>query len=270
MLLGAHVRGERPLAEAAALGAGCVQLFLGDPQSYHKPPTRPDAAELCESPLPVYVHAPYLINVASPNPRVRVPSRKILAQTLEAAGDIRAAGVIVHAGHAEDGIENGYTRWWKVFEELQPAAGPRGVPLMIENTAGGAHAMGRSVETLARLWERLEDFDVGLCYDTCHAHAAGEDIVRMAERLREVCGGVEVVHANSSRDAAGSGRDRHANFAEGLIEPGAIVAAVRAAAAAIVICETPWKGIAVDLAFLRAELGVSGAGVPLTGPRERG
>ena len=75
------------------------------------------------------MHAPYLINVASPNNRIRIPSRKILAQTLAGAAEIRAAGVIVHAGHAEDGLDRGFVRWWKVFEELELV-----VPLLIENT----------------------------------------------------------------------------------------------------------------------------------------
>ena len=79
--VGAHVAPERPLEEAAALGADCLQIFLSDPQGWRKPPPRSDAAELRRSPVPVYVHAPYLINVCSPRNIIRYGSRKVLQQT---------------------------------------------------------------------------------------------------------------------------------------------------------------------------------------------
>ena len=104
MLLGAHIRGELPLEEAAKLGADCIQMFVGPPQSFRKPPPRGDAAELRAAGIPIYVHAPYLINVASPNNRIRIPSRKILHNTMERAEEIGAVAVIVHGGHAEDGV----------------------------------------------------------------------------------------------------------------------------------------------------------------------
>src|ERR687892_1698426 len=101
MILGAHVPGDKPLQEAEDVGADCLQMFVGPPQSWKKPPPRPDQEGLKASPIPIYVHAPYPINVASPNNRVRIPSRKILSNTFERAEEIGAAAVIVHAGHAE-------------------------------------------------------------------------------------------------------------------------------------------------------------------------
>ena len=246
MIIGAHVPDEGPLEEAGSVDAECIQLFVGPPQSWKKPPPREDAQALRESPLPVYVHAPYLINVASPNNRVRIPSRKILADTLDRAAEIDATAVIVHGGHAEDGVERGFRRWWKVFDEMEPQ-----VPVFIENTAGGENAMARKIEALAQLWEHVGEFGVGFCFDTCHAHAAGEDLSDVVERALAATGRIDLVHANSSRDPAGGGRDRHANFADGTIEPEAIIEMVRAARAPAVICETPWPGIADDIALLR-------------------
>ncbi len=249
MIIGAHVPGEAPLEEAAAVGADCVQMFVGPPQSWKKPPPRPDAAELSESPVPVYVHAPYLINVASPNNRVRIPSRKILTDTLDRAAEVGAAGVIVHAGHAEDGIERGFIRWVKCFEEVEAP-----VPILIENTAGGTNAMGRHVGVLAELFDHLKGFEVGFCFDTCHAHAAGEDLTDVVERVRAATGKIDVLHANSSRDEAGTGADRHANFADGKLSPEAILEMAQASGATAVICETPWPAIADDIAWLRERL----------------
>src|ERR671924_533256 len=102
--VGAHVAPESPLEEASVLGADCVQVFLSDPQGWKKPPRRSDANELRASSVPVYVHAPYLINVCSPRNNVRYGSRKILQQTCDAAAELEAAAVIVHAGHADDKI----------------------------------------------------------------------------------------------------------------------------------------------------------------------
>jgi deoxyribonuclease-4 len=251
MLLGAHVPSEAPLAAAELVEADCLQMFVGPPQSWRKPPPREDAEELRASPLPLYVHAPYLINVASPNNRVRIPSRKILHDTLEAAAAVDAAAVIVHAGHAEDGVERGFRRWWKVFEEL----GDREhTPILIENTAGGTNAMARRVDDLARLWEHLAGFEVGFCFDTCHAHAAGEDLSDVVERVLAATGRIDVLHANDSRDPPGTGADRHANFTDGHMDDKEILEMVAASGAPVVICETPWPGIAHDMEWLRANL----------------
>ena len=250
MIIGAHVPGDAPLKEAEAIGAACLQMFVGPPQSWKKPPPREDAEELAASPIPIYVHAPYLINVASPNNRVRIPSRKILAGAIERSAEINAAGLIVHAGHAEDGIEHGFRRWWKVFEELEDCP----VPILIENTAGGENAMGRYIETVAELWTHLAEFDVGFCFDTCHAHAAGEDLTDVVERVLAATGRIDLVHANSSRDKAGSGADRHENFETGQVDKDAIVAMVKASKAPAVICETPWPGIEDDIAYLKENL----------------
>jgi deoxyribonuclease-4 len=249
MIFGVHVPDEDPLAEAKATKADCIQLFVGDPQSWKKPPPREDGPKLKKSKLPIYVHAPYLINVASPNNRVRIPSRKILLGVLERAAEIDATAVIVHAGHAEDGIERGFVRWRKVFEEIESP-----VPILIENTAGGQNAMARHVEVLAELWKHLADFDVGFCFDTCHAHAAGEDLSDVVKRVLDAVGKIDLVHANGSKDKAGGGRDRHCNFTEGELAREDIAAMVKASKAPAVILETPWPGIADDLAWLRTQV----------------
>ena len=249
MIIGAHVPSDSPLEAAALVEAECLQMFVGPPQSWKKPPEREDAEELRASPLPVYVHAPYLINVASPNNRVRIPSRKILADTLEMAEKVGAEAVIVHAGHAEDGVHRGFRRWRKVFEELRSP-----VRIFIENTAGGTNAMARRIDVLAELWSNLSDFDVGFCFDTCHAHAAGESLDDAVPRVLQAVGRIDLLHANDSRDPAGTGADRHANFADGHMDTEQIVAMARQSGAPAVICETPWPNIADDLALLRERL----------------
>lgn len=224
-----------------------MQIFLGNPQSWKAPLPRDDAAQLKAAELPIYVHAPYLINVASANNRVRIPSRKMLQQTCDAAAEIGAAAVIVHGGHVADDsdLEGGFARWRKAIERLESE-----VPVYLENTAGGDHAMARHFDTIAGLWDVIGDTGIGFCLDTCHTWAAGEALVDAVDRIKAITGRIDLVHCNDSKDAAGSGRDRHANLGSGQIDPDLLVAAVRAADAPV-ICETAEAGRMDDIAYLR-------------------
>jgi deoxyribonuclease-4 len=249
-LIGAHVKREDPLATAESTGSSCIQLFLSDPQSWKKPTPHPDAEALRSTSLPVYVHAPYIVNVASPDNRVRIPSRKILQQTMDGAADVGATAVIVHGGHVGEGdsVEDGVERWVKAMKALETD-----VPLDLENTAGGDHAMARHFDTIAKLWDAIGPLGIGFCLDTCHTHAAGEEMVGAAERIKGITGRIDLVHANDSKDAAGSGRDRHEHLGAGQIDADVLVAVVRTAKAPV-ICETPLAGVADDIAFLTDKL----------------
>jgi deoxyribonuclease-4 len=254
MLIGAHVREDDPVATAAARGAEVVQMFLADPQGWKKPPAHPQAEQLRAGPLTVVVHAPYVVNLASLNNRIRIPSRKLVVQHAAAAATVGAAGLVVHGGHvtgADDPAE-GVANWRKFFVR-QAAEGGFAVPVLIENTAGGEHAMARRFDALARLWDAVGEFDVGFCLDTCHAHAAGEELADVVDRVEVITGRIDLVHLNDSRDAFGSGADRHANLGGGTIDPDVLVG-VCAAAGAPVVVETPAEGQAADIAFLRARL----------------
>ncbi len=251
--IGAHVSPADLLDEARARGADLVQTFFGDPQGW-KAPVVPDGVEqLAPAGVDLYVHAPYIVNVASPNNRIRIPSRKILAQHAAAAAAAGARGLIVHGGHVPKGEDPavGVANWVKTFERMECP-----LPVLVENTAGGDFAMARRLDAIARLWDAVGHFDgVGFCLDTCHAHAGGEALADVVERIRAITGRIDLVHCNDSRDAFGSGADRHANLGDGEIEPGALLAVV-AAADAPVVCETPGgaPGQAADIAWLRGHL----------------
>jgi deoxyribonuclease-4 len=251
MRIGGHIGPDDPLGTAAAEAADCLQLFLGDPQSWKAPKPRDDADALRASDVPIYVHAPYLITLASANNRVRIPSRKILQQTCVAAADIGAAAVIVHGGHvtAGDDEAEGFARWVKALEQLESE-----VPVYLENTAGGDHAMARHFDTIARLWDHIGDYDIGFCLDTCHAHAAGEEMIGAAERIIAITGRIDLVHCNDSKDESGSGRDRHEHLGAGQVPAEALVETVKVAGAPV-ICETPEDGRKDDIAWLRERVG---------------
>ncbi|MBO9522252.1 MAG: deoxyribonuclease IV [Nocardioidaceae bacterium] len=260
--IGAHVDQTDPIAEATARGTTLVQFFLGDPQGYKGPEIRyaGGAAGLREDAaaagIDLYVHAPYIVNVATTNNRIRIPSRKLLQQHLDAAAEIGAKGLIVHGGHvnAGDDPKTGFDNWRKAVEATDLK-----IPVLIENTAGGDHAMTRHLDRIAGVWEAIsaaEGFEnIGFCLDTCHAWAGGIGLADAVANLRKITGRIDLVHANDSRDAFDSGADRHANFGAGQLDPDEFAAVVRDAGAPV-ICETPGGAAEhqADFAWLRERL----------------
>src|ERR671921_847793 len=224
--IGAHVDQRDPVAEAQARGTTLVQFFLGDPQSYKKPEVRyaggADAlrSDAAAAGITLYVHAPYIINVATTNIRIRIPSRKLLQQHVDAAASIGAKGLIVHGGHVnkDDDPTVGFDNWRKAIEATDIK-----IPLLIENTAGGDNAMARYLDRIKGVFDALSAADgsdqVGFCLDTCHAHAGGIALESVVDEIRAITGRIDLVHCNDSRDEFDSGADRHANVGAGRIHP---------------------------------------------------
>lgn len=261
LALGGHADTDA-LAAASAGGFDIVQTFIGDPQAWkghavdHPGGAAGLRADAAASGVGLYIHAPYVVNVATANNRVRIPSRQILARQMALAAEAGARGVIVHGGHlaASDDSAVGYANWRKAIDGLDLA-----VPLLIENTAGGTHAMTRHLDGIARLWDALsgaEGFEsVGFCLDTCHAHAGGLEPSGLVDAIKAITGRIDLVHLNDSRDAFGSGADRHAVLGLGQCDPEYLVQVVRDAGTATIL-ETPGDPAshAAQLDWLRALL----------------
>src|SRR6476646_5617022 len=243
--IGAHVDQTDPIAEAKARRAPLVQFFLGDPQGYQGPEVRYAGgavalrADAEKAGVDLYVHAPYIVNVATTNNRIRIPSRKLLQQHMDAAAEIGARGLIVHGGHVNktDDPATGFDNWRKAIEATDLK-----IPLLIENTAGGDNAMARHLDRIAGVWDAVSRAEgaenVGFCLDTCHAWAGGIELPTAVEKVRAITGRLDLVHANDSRDSFDSGADRHANFGAGQLPEDEFAAVVREAGAPVV-CETP-------------------------------
>ena len=255
MRIGAHVRDDDPITAAAERNAEVVQFFLADPQGWKAPTEHPQARQLAGGGLEIYVHSPYVLNVASLNNRIRIPSRKALTQHAAAAATVGARGLVVHGGHVTQGEDpaEGVVNWRKMFER-QDSEGGFDTRILVENTAGGDNAMARRFDALARLWDAVGGYDVGFCLDTCHAFAAGESLEGVVDRVRAITGRIDLVHLNNSRDGFGSSRDRHAPVHEGTI-PAEQLLAVCADAGAPVVLETRPDSQTDDIAWLRAQLG---------------
>ena len=190
----------------------------------------------------LYVHAPYIVNVATTNNRIRIPSRKLLQQHMDAAASIGAKGLIVHGGHVnkDDDPAKGFDNWRKAIEATDIK-----IPLLIENTAGGDNAMARHLDRIAGVWDaisRAEGFeDVGFCLDTCHAWAGGIELPTAVEKVRSITGRIDLLHANDSRDAFDSGADRHANFGNGQLDEDDFAGVVRDAGDAGHLRDPRWR-----------------------------
>jgi deoxyribonuclease IV len=236
--VGAHVFVAGGLAAtglryAEQIGAEAMQVFVSNPRGWAVPASDVSADEAfgttCrDRKLPVFVHAPYLVNFASPTEGTRDKSATAVRHSLLRGRRICAAGVVVHAGSAVDaehrdrGLKLMREQVMPILDDLDDDD-----PLvLIEPTAGGGQAIAATVTDLGPVFEALEWHPrLGVCLDTCHAFAAGHDVsapggVRsmLNALVRTVGRGrLRLIHANDSKDPLGSGRDRHTNIGHGQI-----------------------------------------------------
>jgi deoxyribonuclease IV len=277
--IGAHVSvagglGRAP-GNARAVGCESLQVFVSNARGWAPPPVDPAGdqrfrADLAAAGLgPLFVHAPYLVNFASASPVTRERSREVVAATLAKAAAIGAAGVVVHAGAALASCRAAGLA--STREALLPLADAVAAPgalaatpdLVLELTAGTRGSLAARFEEMAELLAACEHHPrLRVCMDTCHAQAAGYDLgdpagaTKALDELFTTLGDrVVLVHANDSRDAVGSGRDRHCPIGTGTIGDAgfAAVLAHPGLASLPVITETTGDPdqITMDLACLR-------------------
>lgn len=253
--IGSHVERTEPLLGAQARNAEVIQINLSAPQTWRAPSVKPDEPALKESGMPIWVHAPYLVNPASINPEQRAKSRRCLMEQTAAAARVGARGLVVHGGHPTGAgtTADGIAGWLEVLDGWTPE-----VPICIENTAGGSAAVARHLDSLARLYDALRGagHECGFVLDTCHAHAGGMEPDGLVSAVLAATGRIDLVHLNDSKDPAGSGRDRHEHLGAGQCAPEWLVDVVGLAATDTVV-ETPdgAEEQSSDIAWVRERLG---------------
>jgi deoxyribonuclease-4 len=234
--LGAHVSTSGGIHTAIdrieEMGGDAVQLFTQSPRTWR--PTNHDPANFerfkarrAEAGIGGAVcHALYLINLASPNDDLYSKSVAALRNTVDVACAIEADAVVFHVGsHQGAGFDVGLDRVVTAIAEALERCSET-TWLCMENTAGAGATIGRSIEELATIYERLERHPrLGICLDSCHLYASGYDVTKRGD-LDRVLGEVDrsigldrlrVLHANDSKAPLGSNRDRHENIGDGLI-----------------------------------------------------
>jgi deoxyribonuclease IV len=217
---------------AVAIGAESMQVFTQSPRTWR--PTNHDPANFerfrdrrAEEGIGgVLCHALYLCNLAAPKDDVYEKSVAAMRNTMEVACGIGADGVVFHVGsHLGSGIEKGLERVLPAMEQVLELCSDD-TWLLMENSAGAGGTIGRSIEELALLFERLDRHPrLGLCLDSCHLFVSGVDITdpqALDACLDEVDAALGIdrlraLHVNDSAAPLGSNRDRHANIGEGLL-----------------------------------------------------
>lgn len=275
-LVGSHVPVAgglmKGLAYAQEIGAEALQVFVSNPRGWAPSPGDPlqDSAfrEGCAGlGLPVFVHAPYLVNFGSPTEATLTKSVDAVRHAMARGAAIGAVGVVVHAGsavagaHREQALAQLRSHLLPVLQS-QPDDAPR---LLVEPTAGGGQALAATVQDLGPWFDHLDAHPLlGVCLDTCHAFAAGHDLAapggmkRTLDALVKTVGKgrLGLVHANDSKDPLGSTRDRHETVGAGQIgkDPFAELFRHSATRGVPVVVETPGDAAAQrrDLELLRS------------------
>lgn len=236
MRIGAHVRTANGLVQAVAyarsVGCETIQVFAKSPLMWTAPQRDPREvarfrAALDEAGITLAAtHAAYLINLASTDDALWRRSVAALAHEIAAAHQLGAPAVVVHLGSTRADLTAAQARAAAAVEAALREADRPAVAVLLENAAGAGRTFGWRTEDVTAVYAAVPDplrGRVGVCIDTCHAHAAGYDLVSqegwssLLGPLTEVGAPVRLIHANDALGEPGSHRDRHAWVGEGAI-----------------------------------------------------
>ncbi|QPP09313.1 deoxyribonuclease IV [Streptomyces bathyalis] len=225
------------ISYADDIGAEALQVFVANPRGWATNSGSPEQDEefraaCAERELPVFVHAPYLINLGSHTEATARNSVSSLRHSLRRGREIGASGVVVHTGSATGGRTSATALaqvgrlLLPLLEELTHEDDPW---LLLEPTAGQGFSLCSRMQDLGPYFEILRHHPrLGVCLDTCHVFAAGHDLAapggvkHTLDELESAAGPgrLKLIHANDSKDVAGAHKDRHANIGSGHIGSG--------------------------------------------------
>src|SRR5437660_3677059 len=237
MRLGRHMPTNSKPVKAAQIaqqiGCNAIQIFASNPTGWRPAGDNPaacaafaQAVSICELD-PVVIHAPYLINLASPDDLIWEKSITLLSWTLQRAALLGAKYVVFHTGsHRGSGVDAGIARIAQAIARILPETPPE-VILLLENDVGAGASLGHSFEQLSAVLDLLPQFAgrLDVCLDTAHLWGAGHDISsapaaqQVLHHFDEIIGlsHLKVIHLNDTEMALGSHRDVHARLGEGII-----------------------------------------------------
>ena len=219
---------------ARRIGCDTMQIFASNPTAWRPAAENPvgdaafaEAAQMYDLD-PVVLHAPYLINLASPDETIWKKSIALLMWTMQRAALLGAQYVVFHTGsHRGSGVEAGTARIVEALIRILPET-PSTVMLLLENDVGARNSLGHCFAQLAILLAQIpQQYQnrVGICLDTAHLWGAGHNIsteastLAVLQRFDETVGlwRLKVLHLNDTAVPLGSHRDVHARLGEGII-----------------------------------------------------
>lgn len=261
MKIGSHVsfsnKGLLSAAEEAiSYGATSFMIYTGAPQNTRRKPMEeqyvPEGLDLMNKHgiEEIVVHAPYIINLGSYKSNVFELAVEFLQSEIERTAYMDVKHIVLHPGAFTDkDVDYGIRRIVEGLDEVLSISGD--VAIALETMAGKGSEIGRTFEELARIIEKAKHSDrLNVCFDTCHAHDAGYDVVEdfdgVIEEFDRIIGldRLAVFHINDSKNPRGAAKDRHAPIGSGYIGFQAIQHVVHhdVAKDKPVILETPWIG----------------------------
>jgi deoxyribonuclease IV len=245
MPLGAHLPTSKgflaALEQARSMNCDCLQIFSKSPRQWHAPPIDEKKAEAFREAwqksgyLPLVVHDSYLINLAAPDNEIRAKSIRAMIDEVERADLLGCDFLVTHCGahlckaepslfaEGPNGEQRGLKRLAQSLTEVLEKTPQAKVKIALENTAGQGTCLGGPFEHISQVMNEVGGDRLVMCFDTCHAFAAGHDLPR---RLNEVLKNLDetvglnrlaVVHLNDSKGELGRHLDRHAHIGEGSI-----------------------------------------------------
>lgn len=231
--IGAHVSAaggpSKAVNNALSIGANCFQIFAGSPRTWKR--SLYDQSEVDRfnqlvdqnNLRPVFIHALYLVNLASDNPETLDKSLQSLLVDLQNGDQINAAGVIVHLGsHQGRGLDSVKSQLVQKINLLLNQT--KSTPLLIENSSGQKGKVGLLTE-IETLLSQISSDRLQVCLDTAHLFEAGYDLnnTKQTDQLikeleqRNILPRLTCLHLNDSKTPLGSARDQHHNLGQGHI-----------------------------------------------------
>jgi len=237
MKLGVHISGVGKIYEALEraeeLGCNTMQIFSRSPQRWREHfLKREDIEEFRHRQeklkiRPVFIHVPYLINLASPNPRLYQGSIEAYIEDIVEAEALGVDYIVTHMGsHKETSEESGLKRLAEALNIIIDKTKNTRVGILLENTSGSGSWLGYKFIHQKIILDNSKNRErLGICFDTAHAYSAGYDIATadgLEKTLEEIDNLVglrllKLIHLNDTRDKLGSHYDRHENIGKGKI-----------------------------------------------------
>lgn len=261
MKIGSHVSFSKTgllnaAEEAVSYGSTAFMIYTGAPQNTRRKPMEeqhvPEGLKLMEENgiEEVVVHAPYIINLASYKSGIFELAVNFLQEEIKRTAFLGAENIVLHPGSFTDkDPEYGINRIAEGLNEV--LAEKHNVNIALETMAGKGSEIGRTFEELAAIIDKITHNDrLTVCFDTCHTHDAGYDIIDdfdgVMEEFDRIIGldRLAVFHINDSKNFRGAGKDRHAPVGAGLIGFKALhnIVIHEVAKDKPIILETPWIG----------------------------
>jgi deoxyribonuclease IV len=228
-----HSNAAKAVEIASQLGCNSIQIFASNPTGWRPTADNPKSQAVFVQATrdydlnPVVIHAPYLINLASPDEVIWQKSISLLRWTLQRGELLGAAYVVFHTGsHRGSGVDAGLARIAEAIGLILPET-PTDVILLLENDVGAGNSLGQNFEQIGMVLDVLPQYEdrLGVCLDTAHLWGAGHDISnatsvqQLLQHFDDIIGlnRLKVIHLNDTEMALGSHRDVHARLGEGII-----------------------------------------------------